>query len=250
MWVSLPYAVVRVDPDTGRTLTVPFDLLDADALPGAVDEADPLPGTWVSGIAAAGSNLIVARNHVAHLEVIDATGKRLAAIPIAPESAGASDLVITDSAILLAAGYAGGSASVFDRTSGTTSALPAAPGRLDARDGSVLAFAAADRRVEKGTTDKLSATSDIKGVALDVAALGPSGRVVGYDARSRAFVELAGGTIVRQFNLPRQSATVLNPLGQAVDATIASQVDDMAIFDDGSVWFVDASAGALVKVSW
>jgi len=28
------------------------------------------------------------------------------------------------------------------------------------------------------------------------------------------------------------------------------QVDDLVVFDDDTVWFLDASARALVKVSW
>ena len=33
-------------------------------------------------------------------------------------------------------------------------------------------------------------------------------------------------------------------------ATAMPQVDDLVVFDDGTVWFLDASARALVKVSW
>jgi hypothetical protein len=127
----------------------------------------------VSGIGIVGSDLVVARNHVAHLERITADGVQMAPIPIPASSAGASDIAVIGSHVVLAASYLRGTSSVLDLASGTVSPRSGAPSRLDASDGVLVGSGAPG----------LSAT-DLSGAA---AVVGPSGEIVAYSPTDASF---------------------------------------------------------------
>lgn len=71
VWVSLPYELVRVDPDSGTIASLPFPEEVDGALPGALDRETTVPGTWLSGILPDEGGILVARNNVPYLTHVD-----------------------------------------------------------------------------------------------------------------------------------------------------------------------------------
>lgn len=74
VWFSLNYLLGRWDPQAAelRTWRLPVDA--PGALKGAQDRSAPLAGTWVSAIAAAGADILVARLNVPYLSRISPAG--------------------------------------------------------------------------------------------------------------------------------------------------------------------------------
>jgi hypothetical protein len=168
----------------------------------------------------------------------------MAPIPIPASSAGASDIAVIGSNVVLAASYLGGTSSILDLTSGRVSPLSEAPSRLDARNGILVGSGAPNGALLTGID--LSAT-DLSGA---VAAVGPSGEIVAYSPADAGFFRAREGTIDSRVGLTRAQVTIDNPTGGAVEVTAGPRVNDVVVLADGSAWYIDGSSRALIKLSW
>ena len=87
------------------------------------------------------------------------------------------------------------------------------------------------------------------GSAFDLASADASGGVVAYDAAGNQLVRADNGAVVARHPLgTTQPVTVTNPLGQEIKAFTNPRVVAIAADAGLNVWYVDATARALVKV--
>jgi len=102
LWVSDDYSFFGIDTSNNTVRTFHLPLSVADQLPAATEPSDPLPGTWVSAFDFdLRGNLVVSRNNVPSLEVIDqAVGAITATIQLAADMDGMSDMTLTSSGLM------------------------------------------------------------------------------------------------------------------------------------------------------
>ncbi len=69
------YGLIRYDAESGNVERLEFELASQDALPGALDPNNPLPGTWISAFTVNDDLTYVARNNVPFVEVVDSADR-------------------------------------------------------------------------------------------------------------------------------------------------------------------------------
>lgn len=93
IWISDDYVLFRYDPTTGTVGTLRLEVDDPNAIAGALSNAVPLPGTWVSAFTFdAAGDLLVARNNVPVLELLSPSGHLMRTLALSDGITGVSDM--------------------------------------------------------------------------------------------------------------------------------------------------------------
>jgi hypothetical protein len=243
VWVSLPYELVRVDPESGEVTSVRFAEKVEGALPGALDQNATLPGTWLSAILPEGTGMLVARNHVPYLTRVSADMTVSRGADVGEGHAGAADLARGADGSTYLLPPMDGPAGVVSILGGST--IPGtqelAPRRLLV-DGSTVSVLSAG-----GTTTAVADAGPQAGAREPWTRINGAGTKAQYDA--------AAGTLVRraadgsQHVLQLEQVTGVTSGGgldvatgkqRSVDTTVTvpDRVTDFIVAEDGTVWFL------------
>ena len=252
VWVSLPYELVRVDPESGEVTSVRFAEKVEGALPGALDAGATLPGTWLSAILPYGAGVLVARNHVPYLTQVSADLTVSRGADVGEGYAGAADLARgADGSIYLL--------PPMDDPSGAVSVLGGstipgteklAPRRLLV-DGSTVSVLSAE-----GTTIAVTDADPGAGAREPWTRINGAGTKVQYDATAGTLVRRAADGSQQVLQL-EQVTGVTSGGGpdpetgkeRPVDTTVTvpDRVTDFVVADDGTVWLLRHNGTQLAR---
>ncbi|WP_157962584.1 hypothetical protein [Homoserinimonas sp. OAct 916] len=243
VWVSLPYELVRLDPETGKLTSVQFAEKVDGALPGALDAGSTLPGTWLSAVLPDEAGVLVARNNVPYLTQVNADMTVSRGADAGDGYAGAADLARgEDGTIYLL--------PPMDDPSGAVSILGGStiPGTQDLApqrlfvDGSTVSMLSAD-----GTTTVISDTDHHAGAHELWTRTNAAGTQVQYDAAAGTLVRRAADGSQQELQLEHRTGVTS---GGGIDpetgkqrvedstVTVPDRVTDFVVAEDGTVWFL------------
>lgn len=249
VWLNEPYRLVRFDPDAGSTKTLEFDLDDPAAQPDALDQGNPVPGTWISTFALADDSIIVARNNVSQLTLLSYDLKQIGTIPIPRAYAGARDLAVGpgDGQIYALPGVGQVGGLVVLSNAGAVLSTPAIEGnRLELVGGDVFLSRPAGGTWVTGR--RVSAPLAGPAVAQDsFAVAGANGDVILFDATAGTLEKVTDGRVVSMLQLPRSEVAIPRPGGENIVAHVAARVSDLVTDRHGVTWYVDAGTNELVQ---
>lgn len=252
VWVSLPYELVRVDPESGEVTSVRFSEKVEGALPGSLDRDATLPGTWLSAILPDGAGVLVARNHVPYLTKVNADLTASRGADVGEGYAGAADLARgADGSIYLL--------PPMDDPSGAVSILGGstipgteklAPRRLLV-DGSTASVLSAE-----GTTTAVAGAAPGAGPREPWTRINGTGTKVQYDTVAGSLVRRAADGSQQVLQL--EHVTGLTSGGgpdpetgkqRPVDTTVTvpDRVTDFIVAEDGTVWFLRHNGTQLAR---
>jgi hypothetical protein len=267
VWINQDYRVIRFEPSTGHMTSIDLELQVKGAMPGALDPGDPLPGTWVSGIAPDGGGALIARNHVPFLTRLSSDLQLVGQIPLPDGFDGARDVASlpTNSIAVLSGPSQGGELAVLSSSGLTMARTEVSDLRgnarlvVDAAQGLILVAGA---RALGYTLLGLPSTflnSGGSGFAWWVAT-DPQGGLVVYDYLGGSIDKIKAGAITADYKLPAVAVTgdfVPEPIAPDQSATAASpsqqafadpDVRGIAVDSRGTTWFVVGRDGTLVRL--
>lgn len=236
------YSLVRFETATSQLRALEFSLEEAEALPGALDRDNPLPGTWISAFDVVHESIYVARNNVPAITVVDSAGmKPTRLIPIPANYAGARGLIADENSIYLLSPNGLVGRFLMD---GSLAAEEDSHGIGIARLGFEVSLAQQipARRLDLGAGRLISA--DVGHLVYT------SPTAVGdYDSRTGSFTVYVERTA--------NTGTVVLPALAVPDrgedwragASAPPNLADFVFAPDGTIWFSRADSGTLWKVS-
>jgi streptogramin lyase len=248
IWVTEPYAIVRFDPTTRKSDIFSLTEDVVDALPGALDAGNPLPGTWVSAIAPYGDGALVARNNVATLSMLSATGTTEKRIAVPLDYAGAQDIAVTaDGSIYVTTGPT--------KTGNVAELDPTGNVRVEFDTPATRIWTVGDHVLASGTSTgaaDLSAsgvTAIGSGISSNDSVLGyGSGAVVIYDHAKGTFLRYLDGALTWQLTFPEAKGQLSGPNGNIVDVHSFPRVNAISVDGHGVLWYLDGNSNKLVAL--
>lgn len=191
MWVSEPYRVLRLDPDTGTMEQVEFEALpNPTADPSAASA--PLAGTWVSSFAFWDDAIWVARNNLPYLTRIDpVTMQATEELPIPKEAAGSEDMAAFGGSLYLSASLGSVAGVWVIDASGGAVALPVSARRFTASGTAISGFGGSSFLVESGSGVLADVVPEPGSPTDRFAAIPDSADLVAYSGTRNAIVRLS-----------------------------------------------------------
>jgi hypothetical protein len=245
VWLTEPYALVKYDVVAGRVSSA---ALTQDPSAPTADTPEALAGSWASSFAFLSGRVVLARNGVSYLTTFDWNLTELQRLPLPRGPQGAAHMASDGKSVYLTGSYASPTDDIWVLDSLGQVSLTAIKGRrLAEAFNRVLAAGASDLAVDVATGNQILPGTG--GSANDLASADASGGAVAYDAKANQLVRVRNEAVVGRYSLGTQPITVTNPFGQPIKTFTKSKISAVAADADGSVWYVDATARELVRVS-
>ncbi len=243
--VSEPYALIKYEPGAGVVTTHDFA---PDAEAPQSDTPGHLAGSWISSFARLDGQLVVGRNGVQHLTVLDSKLAELRRISLPDGLAGPSDMASEGTQLFMTSSYGSSDANVWVMDSDERVSMAGLEARdLDTAFGRTLAVGTEGLAVDLKTHD--GALPGVTGSTGDLASAAPDGNVVAYLGASNRLIRISAGKIVGELALAKQKITVINPRGQPVDTFVKTSVAAIAADANGGCWYVDSTSRKLQRVA-
>lgn len=241
IWISQDYVLTRFDPASETVTSRTLDLEAPRAVPSALDEGNPLPGTWISAIEPYQGGVIVARNNVWGLDIYDSRLKDAGTI-LAPAVLGSRALAQTPSGDTVALG----SQSQLDRlvvldAGGSLIAdirgIPGIPESRITLDGGTVYISG--RPLSRITDVKASGGLPEAIGDDDMIAIGGDGQAIAY-ASGQSRLEALDGTattVIRDLGAV-EGEVLAPPPGDIVKITVRPTVTDLLLSNSGEIWYL------------
>ena len=246
VWVSEPYRLVRLDPDTGKLDQIEFEALPNPTADPSADSA-PLTGTWVSSFAFWDDAIWVARNNLSYVTRVDpVTMQATEELPIPNKAAGSEDMIALDGSLYLSASFSSVAGVWVIDASGGAVALPVSARRFTASGTAIAGYGGNSFLIESGSGVLADVVPEPGSPTDRFAAIPDSADLVAYSDTRNAIVRLSNGRVITSIGLARASVTKVNPLGQPISTFVKSSVTDVVVDVRGTVWYVNESTRTLV----
>jgi hypothetical protein len=218
VWVSEPYALVRVDPASGVVDSLSLSNSDPGVPASATDPGSLRPGSWITSLSVTSNSVLVGRNNVPFLQQWSLGLQPLGNVALPSGDSGPTDIT-TDSSGLVMAFLS--SSDETDAGQLVTLPFPAGTAEPTAPDGSAVQAAYLD--VRQGPNAALVSLTGNPILTLDPG--------IGQ----LSWTSPGGSSYLIPW--PMVTSDVLNPLGQEVPAKGEPQLLAAAVLPEG-IWII------------
>lgn len=253
VWVTEEYRLVRFDPVTEQMTSLILPVESQAAFNDALESDNPMPGTWISSIAPIADGVLVARQNVPQLIRVSSDLKVIESVQVPDDYAGARDLAIDGDTTYALTGQSRGLKVGLLKLDGTLISEAAVPGlmpesRFQGSGSQIIVSGTAGiaSRIEVIQTGMLTAEPVLPiSIPSDrsLAAIGPDGGTVVWNAKQGAIQRVETGRVVSQLSMEKQPGLVFPPpqadggAAPAQSILIPPMIDALAVDNRGWAWY-------------